>query len=179
MSGITASQSRRTSPLMSVAVHCLVVPLPCATGDDGKPVRLLPRRRLTTAILPIVGGATGATSSGNDLGGGILGKLGCEGHGQTIHRKNKSAMPKIILVIRRQCRHITRMSNTKTQYRVAFMSWDNVNGNCVQKEFSTQWYEAIDQCDKWMHEIGARIVTREYTPEPFPWKHYLGTVGAV
>lgn len=70
------------------------------------------------------------------------------------------------------------MPNTKTQYRVAFMSWENVNGNCVQKEFSTQWYDQIEKCEKWMHEIGARIVTREYTPEPFPWKHYLETVGS-
>ena len=73
---------------------------------------------------------------------------------------------------------LSRMPNTKTQYRVAFMSWENVNGNCVQKEFSTQWYDQIEKCEKWMHEIGARIVTREYTPEPFPWKHYLETVGS-
>ena len=112
MSEDTASQSRRTSPLMVIPVHCLVVPLPCATGDDGQPMMLLPRRRLTAAILPIVGRATRATSGGDDLGGGVVGERFSEGHGQTIHRKNKSAMPKIILAIRRQCRHITRMSNT-------------------------------------------------------------------
>ena len=178
MSEDSASQSRRTSPLMVIPVHCLVVPLR-RCGQNAKPMRLLPLRRLSASILPIVGGPALASKPSLDLRGGVVGELVSEGHGQTIHRKNKSAMPKIILAIRRQCRHITRMSNTKTQYRVAFMSWDNVNGNCVQKEFSTQWYEAIDQCDKWMHEIGARIVTREYTPEPFPWKHYLGTVGAV
>ena len=50
--------------------RCLVVPLPCATGDDSKPMRLLPRRGLTAAILPIVSCATGATSGGDDLGGG-------------------------------------------------------------------------------------------------------------
>ncbi len=92
----------------------LVVPLFGATGDDGQPMRLLPRRRLTPAILPIVGCAARATSGGDDLGGGKLGKVGGEAHGQTLPRKNKSAMPKIILAIRRQCRHITRMSNTTT-----------------------------------------------------------------
>lgn len=92
----------------------LVVLLPCATGDDRKPMWLLPLRRLTTAILPIVGRATGAAGGGNDLGGGILGNLVSEGHGKTIHGKNKSAMPKIILAISRQRRHITRMSNTTT-----------------------------------------------------------------
>ena len=69
------------------------------------------------------------------------------------------------------------MSNTKTQYRVTFMSWDNVNGQMVKKQFSTQWYDTIDKCDKWMHEIGSEIVTRQYTPEPFPFKHYMETVG--
>jgi hypothetical protein len=117
MSGKTARKARRTSPLMSVAVHCLVVPLFGATGDDGKPVDLLPRRRLTTAILPIVCCATRATSGGYDLGGGVVGERFSEGHGQTIHGKNKSAMPKIILAIRRQCRHITRMT---TRYLIQY-----------------------------------------------------------
>jgi hypothetical protein len=90
----------------------LVVPLPGATGDDRQQMGLQPGRRLATSVLPIVGRATGATRSGDDLGGGVIGNLVSEGHGQTIHRKNKSAMPKIILAIRRQCRHITRMSNT-------------------------------------------------------------------
>lgn len=113
MSGITAGKARRTSPLMAVAVHCLVGLLPRATGDDRKPVRLLPRRRLTTTIFPIVGRATGATCGGDDLGGSVVSQGFGEGHGQTIHRKNKSAMPKIILAIRRHCRHITHMSNAQ------------------------------------------------------------------
>jgi len=100
---------------MSVAVHCLVRFLPCATGDDRKPVSLLPRRRLTTAILPIVGSATRTADGGNNIGGGILSKIGGEAHGQNLPRKNKSAMPKIILAIRRQCRQITRMT-TPAQY---------------------------------------------------------------
>jgi hypothetical protein len=47
------------------------------------------------------------------MGGGVVSERFSEGHGQTLPRKNKSAMPKIILAIRRQCRHITRMSKTK------------------------------------------------------------------
>ena len=91
----------------------LVGLLSCATGDDGKPMGLLPRRRFSAAILPIVGSATRATRGGYDLGGSGIGKLVSKGHGQTIHGKNKSAMPKIILAIRRQCRQITRMSNAQ------------------------------------------------------------------
>ena len=98
---------------MSVAVHCLVVPLPCATDDDRKPVRLLPRRRLTASILPIVGRATGATDGGNNIGGGILDKVGSEGHGQIIPQKKKCAMQKINLAKCPQCRQSTRMKAIK------------------------------------------------------------------
>ena len=98
------------SPLNSAAgsgsVRRLVRFLPCATGDDRQPVRLLPSGRFTPAILPIVGSATRAACGGDDLGGGVVREVGGEGHGQTIHRKNKSAMPKIILAKSRQCRHI-------------------------------------------------------------------------
>ena len=65
----------------------IVVPLPCATGDDRKPVRLLPRRRLTAAILPIVSRATGAACGGDDLGSGVIGQGGGEAHGETLHQK--------------------------------------------------------------------------------------------
>lgn len=116
MSAMDARQSLMTSPLMSVAVHCLVVPLPCATGDDGQPMRPLPRGRLTTAILPIVGSPTRATGGGDDLGGGVVGERFSEGHGQTVSRKKKSAMPKIILAISRHCRQIAHMSNTKHRF---------------------------------------------------------------
>lgn len=118
----TASQSRRTSPLMVIPVHCLVVLLPCATGDDGQPMRLLPRGRLTTAILPIVGRATGATSGGDNLGGGVVSERFIERHGQTVSRTNKSAMPKITLAICRHSRHITRMSNTNQLTTPAHLS---------------------------------------------------------
>lgn len=97
MSGITARQSLRTSPLMSVAVHCLVVPLPCATGDDRKPVWLLPRRRFAPTILPFVSGGTWTTKRGDNLGGGVVSKVGVEAHGEILHRKNNSAMRKIVL----------------------------------------------------------------------------------
>lgn len=138
--------------------------------DSGKEKLLLPFGRLARAIKPSVSGLPRTSKGGNNLGGGKLGKRFGEGHGQTISEKEMSAMQKINLAKCPQCRQSMRMSNTKTQYRVAFMSWDNVNGNCVQKEFSTQWYDSIDQCDKWMHEIGARIVTREYEmPSPPKW----------
>lgn len=39
-----------------------------------------------------------------------FGKIVGEAHGQTLPRKNKSAIPKTILVVRRQCRQITRMT---------------------------------------------------------------------
>ena len=97
MSANKATQSRWTMPLMAVVLPCLVRFLPCATGDDRQPMRLLPRRRLSTAILPIVGGATRAAGSGHDLGGGIRGELLGVGHGQILPPKKKSAMPKIIL----------------------------------------------------------------------------------
>jgi hypothetical protein len=80
-------------------------------------MRLLPQWRLTTAILPIIGRATGATSGGYDLGGGVIGKRCGEGHGQILPRKNKSAIPKIVLAIRRHCRHITRMT---TRYLIQY-----------------------------------------------------------
>lgn len=148
---------------MSVAVHCLVVPLPCATGDDGQPMRLLPRGRLTAAILPIVGRATGATSGGDDLGGGILGKLGCEGHGQTIHRKNKSAMPKIILAIRRQCRHITRMSNTTTETaEVIQTAFWTPNASAKQRGAKDQVLFVYPDRQSFQRDSGYVVVSKQY-----------------
>ena len=99
---------------MAVTVHRLVVLLR-RCGQDTEPMRLLPFRRFSAAILPVVGCSALAPKPLLDLRGGVIGKLFSEGHGQTIHGKNKSAMPKIILAIRRQCRHITRMSNGNLQ----------------------------------------------------------------
>ena len=72
---------------MSVAVHCLVRFLPCAAGDERKPMGLLPRWRFTTPILPIIGGPTRATNGCDDLGGGVVSERLREGHGQTVSRK--------------------------------------------------------------------------------------------
>ena len=69
------------------------------TGDDRQPVRLLPFGRLAASVLPIVSGPSGTTCGGDDLGGCVVGKGFGEGHGETLHRKNKSAMPKITLAI--------------------------------------------------------------------------------
>jgi len=72
-------------------------------GDDLEENSLLPNRRLTTTGKPFVGGGTLATQGCNDLGGGVVGKVGVETHGRRIHRKNKSAMRKRMLAISPQC----------------------------------------------------------------------------
>jgi hypothetical protein len=157
MSEDTASQSRRTSPLMVIPVHCLVVPLPCATGDDGKPVRLLPRGRFAAPILPIVGRATRATSGGNDLGGCVVSERFSEGHGETMHGKNKSAMPKIILAIRRHCRHLTHMSNTnqrKQALRHDIMNAVKANGLEVTGDF---WFMLIFRTESELKKIAKEL----------------------
>lgn len=81
-------------------------------GNDMEENGLLPKRRLATAILPLVSGGSWATQCGNDLGSGVVGKVGVETHGRRIHGKNKSAMRKIVLVISLQCGQIACMSNT-------------------------------------------------------------------
>jgi len=47
----------------------------------------------------------------------------------------------------------------------------------MKKEFSSQWYDTIEECDKWSHEMDAEIVTRQYESDVFPWEHYMRTVG--
>ena len=64
-----------------------------------------------------------------------------------------------------------------TQYRVAFQCYQNTNGNIMKKEFSSQWYDTLEECDKWSYEMDAEIVTRQYESEVFPWEHYTRTVG--
>lgn len=82
--------------------HGLVVPLRVC-GNDMKENGLLPKRRLTTAILPFVGGGSRATQGCDDLGGGVVGKVRVETHGRRIHGKNKSAMRKIKLAQSPHC----------------------------------------------------------------------------
>ncbi len=82
--------------------RCLVRFL-CVCVDDLEENGLLPKRRLATAILPLVSGRTWATQGGDDLGGGVVGKVGVETHGRRIHGKNKSAMRKIVLAQSPQC----------------------------------------------------------------------------
>ena len=60
------------------------------------------------------------------------------------------------------------MSNSKTQYRVAFKSHALVNGDLIEKEFSSRWYESIKETEKWMSESDARIITREYIKPSIP-----------
>ncbi len=86
-------------------------------------MRLLPFGRLTATLKPIIRGATRATNGGDDLGSGILSKLVREGHGRNVSRKNKSAMPKIKLVILRHCRHITCM---KTLTTITKAEWESM-----------------------------------------------------
>ena len=109
-----------------------------STFDDRQPMRLLPRRRLTTAILPIVGRATRATSGSDDLGGCVVSEGFGKAHGQTVSRKNKSAMPKIILAIRRQCRQSLRMSNTnRTALENAIAPAINITGTWTGNDGKT------------------------------------------
>lgn len=85
--------------------------------DDAEQMRLQPGRRRPPAILPLVSSGTRATESGNNLRGGMVGKLVNEGHGQTVSPKNKSAMRKIILAKRPQCGQIVRVSQPQHQMK--------------------------------------------------------------
>jgi hypothetical protein len=133
-----ALRPRLATTLPRRCMQVLVVPL-CASGDDRKPVRLLPSRRLPAAILPIVGGPARASGGGDDLGGGVIGKLVGEGHGRIVARKIKSAMPKIILAIRRHCRQSIPVSATPTiNSRVSYKAskYENRHGTVIATEES-------------------------------------------
>lgn len=80
-------------------------------------MRLLPRWRLAPAILPVVGRASRAIQGGDDVGGGVVGKLLIESHDARVAHKNKSAMPKIELANNRHCRHNNSTMKSK-YYRV-------------------------------------------------------------
>lgn len=69
------------------------------SGDDGKENGLLPKRRLSAAILPLVSGGSWTAKRGDNLGSGVVGKVCVEAHAEILHRKNKSAMRKIVLAI--------------------------------------------------------------------------------
>ena len=66
--------------------HGLVVPLRVG-GDDMEENGLLPKRRLATAILPLVGSGSRAAQRGDDLSGSVVGKVGVEAHVRRIHGK--------------------------------------------------------------------------------------------
>ena len=95
--------------------HGLVRFLCDGASNERQPMRLLPLRRLAPALEPIISRATRATDGVNDMGGGEVGELVSEGHGQTVSRKNKSAMPKIELAKRRQCQHSNPMTATRAE----------------------------------------------------------------
>jgi len=107
-----ALRLRFARPLPRRSIQLLVVPLR-VRGNDIEKNGLLPKRRLAASILPLVSGRSRATHGGDDLGSGVVGKVGVETHGRRIHGKNKSAMRKIVLAISPQCGHSQRMSNTE------------------------------------------------------------------
>lgn len=81
--------------------------------DDADQMRLEPGRGRSPAVLPLVSGGTRATQSGNDLRGGMVGKLFSEGHVETVAPEKKSAMRKIILAKRPQCGQIVRVNQPR------------------------------------------------------------------
>jgi hypothetical protein len=114
MSEDTASQSRRTSPLMVIPVHCLVVLLR-RCGQDTEPMRLLPLRRHPSPVLPLVSCGARATEKQNDLWRGVWGKVFGEAHGRILPQKKKYAMQKIILDKWVQCTHLACVATNQTK----------------------------------------------------------------
>jgi hypothetical protein len=114
------------------AWHQRFVPLRWSGAlQERQPVRMLPSGRLAPAVLPIVGSATWAVQSRDDVGGGVVGKLFGKGHQQKVALKEKSAMPKIELAQSRQCRHNSSTMKSK-YYRVT------VQESGEQKLFDTK-----------------------------------------
>lgn len=107
-------------------------------------MRLLPSWRFAPAILPIVGGPTRAVQGRNDLGGGVIGKLVGEGHGESVAHENKSAMPKIELAKNRQCRHNAPMSKPKK-------FWSKAKAQ-----------EAVEECQRNGWRAGIKGITKPY-----------------
>lgn len=136
--------------------HRLVVPLRVVV-DDLEKNGLLPKRRLAAAILPLVGGGSRAPQGGNNLGGGVVGKVGGETHGRRIHVQNKSAMRKIILATSPQCGHIRRMSNTaqrKQALRHDIMLVVKANGLEVTGDF---WLMLIFRTESELKKIAQEL----------------------
>lgn len=74
--------------------------------------------RLTGALEPIV--SSGARDAGeriHKIGGGISSKVVCEGHGQTVSPKNKSAMRKIKLA---KSPHCGQIESVNAPYLIQF-----------------------------------------------------------
>ena len=78
-------------------------------------MRLLPIRRLSPAVLPLISGGSWASKDADKIGGGNIGDVVSEGHGQILPQKKKCAMQKINLANCPQCRQITCMT-TSEQY---------------------------------------------------------------
>lgn len=107
----TAGESGVTSRVASP--RCLLRRFVRGFSEQGEPVRMLPRGRLPATIEPIVSGATRATEGRDNLRGSVTRYVVSESHWLTVADKNKSAMPKIILATRRQCRHIENMKEAQ------------------------------------------------------------------
>jgi hypothetical protein len=70
-------------------------------------MRLLPLRRLSASILPLVSSGAWTAKDADKLRGGNLGKVVLEGHGQIIPQKKKCAMQKIMLAMHTRKGHLS------------------------------------------------------------------------
>jgi len=71
--------------------------------DDLDPKVMLPSRRASPPLFPLVGSRTWAANRGNDLGGGEFSKSFVEGHGRILPPEKKCAMQKRELAEGVQC----------------------------------------------------------------------------
>ncbi len=94
------------------------LPLPCSTGDDGQPMRLLPLRRHPAPVLPLVGRSARAAKDADKIGGRNLSEVFLKGHGGILPQKKKCAMHKLGLASGLQCTQSMRMT-TPADYDTA------------------------------------------------------------
>lgn len=49
-----------------------------------------------------------------------------------------------------------------TQYRIAFLAFENVNGDVRKVQHSTKWFNSLAEAkgSRWMREEAAKLVTR-------------------